>query len=174
MLALALVASASALTSPQSGPGAELAVGLGLGGERVAAHVGGVAAVGWWFGHYDDQYSLGRYWWVGPAVRADWRPGGVRIAPLLEVRRGVDLLVVGVAPLIAAGPVWSDGTLGWTARLGLIAELRRTRSWSADLRLEAGVEVFGSAVGFSGAALVGGSFSRPARYQSSGSRPAEY
>ncbi len=159
---------ALALTAVQNGPGVDLAAGLGLGGRPVGAHVGAQLSLGWWSGTYDDQYAFGRYWWVGPTGRVDWREDALRVAPLLEVRRGIELIVVGLSVGAAGGPlIRVDGVedatdVGWTARALGQVKLRRSRFWGFSLRLEAGVDGFGDQVGFTGAVLLGGSFARPA------------
>jgi hypothetical protein len=156
---------ALALTAVQSGPGVDLAAGLGLGGHPVAAHVGGQLSLGWWSGTYDDQYAFGRYWWVGPTGRVDWQADTLRVAPMLEIRRGIELIVVGLSIGAAGGPLLrvEDGTdVGWTARALGQVKLRRSRFWGFSLRVEAGVDGFGDRVGFTGAMLLGGSFARPA------------
>lgn len=166
MVFLACWSAAHAFTSQQSGPGLDVGVGLGLGGAPASAHVGGVIDAGWWVGRYDDQYSLGRYWWVGPTFRFDWRPDGVRLAPMVEVRRGIDLLVVGVAPLVTLGPVFAGDEISYAGRAGLFAKFRRTRSFGWFLRLEAGADVSESGQArFAGGVLLGGAWSRPVRRQ---------
>jgi hypothetical protein len=153
-------APARALTLPTSGPGVDIGAGLAVASGPLAARLGLAGSAGWWFGHYDDQYALGRYWWVGPTVRVDLLPQVESVATLVELRRGTDLVVAGVAPLVAAGPIWVDGQLGGAARVGVIAEFRRTRYHGVTLRLEAGANI-GADVQFSGSALVGWAFSRP-------------
>jgi hypothetical protein len=158
MVLLGLLASspALALTAVQSGPGIDLAAGLGVGGHPVGAAVGGQLSLGWWTGTYDDQYAFGRYWWVGPTGRVDWRPDTLRIAPLLEIRRGIELIVVGLSFGAAAGPlvrIEEASDVGWTARAIGQAKLRRSRFWGFSLRLEAGVDVIGDQAGFTGAVL---------------------
>lgn len=155
---------ALALTSQQGGPAFDLAVGLGLRGAPVRPALGGQLSVGWWTGVYDDQYAFGRYWWVGPTVRADWRPDGFGLSPMLEIRRGLELIVVGVAPFLAGGLTIDPDqeVLGFTGRGGVQLKFRRTRYWGISLRVEAGVDVVDSAVGFAGGVLLGPSFARPA------------
>jgi hypothetical protein len=160
MFVLTCAGAALALTSPQSGPGVEVTAGLGLADAPVSARLGAAVSAGWWFGHYDDQYSLGRYTWIGPTVRAEVLPGDLRVAPMLELRRGIDLVVAGVAPFVAGGPLLAGDALGGTARAGVVAKFRRTRHLGFVLRLEAGADFLGGAT-FSGGALLGVAFSRP-------------
>lgn len=154
---------ALALTSKQGGPSFDLAAGLGLRGAPVHPAVGGQLSLGWWTGVYDDQYAFGRYWWIGTTVRADWRPDTFGLTPMLEIRRGLELIVVGVAPFVAGGLTVDPGgdTLGATGRAGVELKFRRSRYWGLSLRLEAGADVVDSTVGFAGGALIGVSFARP-------------
>jgi hypothetical protein len=165
LLALTL-SEALALTSRQGGPAVDLGVGLGVGAPfqpRLGGHLG----LGWWVGTYDDQYAFGKYWAFGPSVRFDLVPGTWSAAPMFEIRRGVELIVVGVAPFVAGGPVLAsvegaEPALGWTARTGVNLKLRRTRFWGLTARLELGAEGVGGNVGFAGGLLLGGAFARPA------------
>jgi hypothetical protein len=159
-----LVSPALALTSQQGGPAFDLGVGLGLRGSPVRPTAGGQVSIGWWTGTYDDQYAFGRYWWIGPTVRVDWRPDAFGLTPMLEIRRGVELIVVGIAPFVAGGLTVDPGqaVVGFTGRGGLQLKFRRSRYWGISLRLEGGVDVVESTVGFAGGALLGASFARPA------------
>src|SRR5262245_53965819 len=104
MLLLAL-SDAHALTSRQGGPAVDLAAGLGIRDVPVHPGLGGQLSLGWWLGTYDDQYAFGRYWGLGTTLRADWHPTGTALAPMLEVRRGLELFVAGIAPFVAGGLV---------------------------------------------------------------------
>jgi hypothetical protein len=176
---LALILSeAHALTSQQGGPALDLGVGLGVGAP-FAPRFGGHLGLGWWTGTYDDQYSFGKYWAVGASVRFDTNPllsptPSWSLAPMLEIRRGVELIVVGVAPFVAGGPVLANhpaaggvtdappAVLGWTARTGVNLKLRRSRFWGITARLELGAEGVGEHTGFAGGLLLGAAFARPA------------
>jgi hypothetical protein len=173
-----LVPSALALTSHQSGPSLDLAAGLGLRGAPSSPSggptplrpaVGGDLSLGWWVGTYDDQYAFGKYWWIGASGRVDWRPEALGITPMLEVRRGLELFVAGIAPFVAGGPtlsVVSDGAsvpVGLSARAGAMAKFRRTRFVGISLRVEAGADVVRAKPGFAGGVLFGVSWARPAQ-----------
>jgi hypothetical protein len=168
LLLLSLLSPALALTSQQSGPSLDLAAGLGLRGAPVSAALGGDLSLGWWIGTYDDQYAFGKYWWLGASGRVDWRPDALGITPMVEVRRGLELFVVGVAPFVGAGPVLSvvsgggDVPVGLTGRAGVMVKMRRTRFLGISLRLEAGADVVGGSPSFAGGALFGVSWARPA------------
>jgi hypothetical protein len=162
-LCLWLSSPALALTQVQGGPAFDLAAGLGLRGAPLRPALGGQASFGWWSGVYDDQYAFGRYWWLGATVRADWRPDAFGLTPMIELRRGIELIVVGVAPFVAGGLTLQPdgGVLGFTGRAGVGLKLRRTRYFGLSLRVEAGVDVVDEQVGFAGGVLVGPSFARP-------------
>lgn len=169
MLALALIfaltSPAEALTMQQSGPYVDAGAGLGLGNGPLDAGVGWGAGVGWWAGRYDDAYAVGRYWGAGAMVRQDWIGGTLRTAPMLEVRRGLDLVVLGWHGFLAGGPLVvsrsGDSVVGGTGRVGIGAEFRRTRYLGLTLRLEGGADFGGGNVAAAGAALLGVQFSRP-------------
>ena len=167
-LLLSLVAPAHALTQTQAGPLFTLAAGGSLTGAPVQPSAAGQLSFGAWFGTYDDAYSFGRYWAVVQTTRVDLLSarGDTTVAPMLELRRGLDILVANVAGFVAGGPalVVADGTtLGGTARAGVDAKWRRTRFWGLTVRLEGGVDVLDGAVQPTAAVLVGAGFARPAR-----------
>ena len=164
LLALWVSAPAQALTMPQSGPYLEAHAGLGLGDAPLHAGLGWEAAFGWWAGRYDDAYAIGRYWSVGATLRQDWIRGAIRSEPMLELRHGIDLIVVGWFPFVAGGPVFDETELvGGTARLGFGFEFRRTRYLGLTLRLVGGADFGGGDVGGAGAALLGFQFSKPGK-----------
>lgn len=171
---LVLCDDAHALAEPQVGPLVEVVGGFGAGGAPFHPGFGAAATVHLWAGRYDDQYAIGRYWSVGPTFRADYTlatsttPAALRLAPLFEVRRGLELIVVGLNGFVGGGPLFvapDDGelTLGATARAGLGLEYRRSRFWGVAVRLEGGADFVGDSVGAVAGALVGFQFSRPAR-----------
>jgi hypothetical protein len=164
MLLAALLASpAAALTDRQAGPLLDLAAGVGFGGAPVAVSPQAQLSLGWWFGLYDDQYAFGRYWAIVANGHVDWRRGELVVTPTVEVRRGLELIVVGLYGALGGGlVVGPEGAPGWTARAAGGAKFRRTRFVGLSLRLEAGVDGFGDQLGFGGAAVLGVSYARPA------------
>jgi hypothetical protein len=156
-----------ALTSRQHGPALDLGVGLGVGAAPARPMLGIAASAGWWVGTYDDEYAFGRYWALGPTVRVDLGRGA-RVAPTLELRRGLELFVAGVAPFVAVGPVLTGDGVGATARIGLNGKLRRTRSVGLTVRFEGGADWVAGAPSFTGGLLLGGAWARPI---SGGDRP---
>lgn len=112
MLCVLFTAAALAgggIAAPRSGWWVDAGAGIGLSAPLLAAWPLGDASIGAWFGPYDDDYAIGRYTGVGVGVR----PGVLGTpslpgAALIEVRRGLDLLVVGAHVFAAAGPMF-DG-----------------------------------------------------------------
>lgn len=170
MLALLLLLctpDAQALSSRQAGPSLDLAAGLGLSGAPVRAGLGGQLSAGWWFGTYDDAYALGKYWWIGPTGRIDVQGERIAIAPMLELRRGLEIIVAGVNLFVAGGVVSTIAEpappLGYTGRAGLMGKFRRHRYWGLTLRLEGGIDLVDGQVSPTIGTLIGIAFARPSR-----------
>ena len=92
------------IASPRSGLWADAGAGVSASGDPIAVSPGADVSIGAWFGPYDDDYAIGRYTGIGMAVRPEIRGGA--FAPgsaVIEVRRGIDLLVVGAHVFAAAG-----------------------------------------------------------------------
>ena len=160
-LALAPVAEAS-LSEAKTGPWLEAHGGLGLGGAPgLRAGLGWHAGGGWWFGPYDDVHAVGRYVGLGVVGRQDF-VGAPRTAGMLELRRGMDLIIAGVQGSVAGGVVTESGALGWTGRAAFTGRFRRHRFWSLSLRLEAGADGIANTITPTGGVLLGVAFSRPA------------
>ena len=168
LLSLMLPTSAFALTGARHGIGADVSAGVSLASVGARPHFGAMLGAGWWSGRWDDAYAIGRYWQVGVTGRFDTQfNGGVRIAPMLEARRGIEVLVAGVIPFVAGGIVTSTGGdpdddgFGFTGRGGVIGKFRWHRRHGGTLRLEAGVDVLGGQPQFTGSLLLGFQFSQP-------------
>lgn len=166
LLAL-MLSSAQAITTDRSGVAFDLAAGGDLTLPPVVGGLSGMFAANWWWGRYDHSYAIGRYWSLGVNNRFDLQlaTDDLRVAPMLELRRGNDLIVVGTYMALAAGPLvvsTNDGSLmGGTGRLALCGEFRRHRFWGSTLRIEAGADYLNGSVGAAGALLLGVQFSRP-------------
>jgi hypothetical protein len=165
LILLSLATNAHALTTNRSGYGIELAGGATLALPPVSG--GGSASVGahWWFGPYDDSYAIGRYWAIGTTDRVDFGPAGLSLAPMLELRRGTDLIVLGMWSGLAGGPLIAlgdDTVIGATGRFIAGAEFRRSRFWGFTGRIELGADMLGDTVVGVGSLQLGLQFSRPA------------
>lgn len=148
-MALLLVPNvASAQTSRQKGLWVDVHPGLGLGGSPFGPTFGVRGGLGTWWGNYDADYLLGRSWGVGVAFRADLRtdPDRIRMAPSLELRRTIDLLVLGFRWRVMAGPEWEGDQLGVGARLGGSVKVRPTATWGPTLDAEVGAAWVGERV----------------------------
>jgi len=138
VMSLAVAAPARAQTSAQQGGWIDVQPGLGLGGSPFGPSFGTRASLGWWRGNYDHGYLLGRAWGVGVATRVDLFGPELRVAPSLEIRRMIDLLVLGFRWRVLAGPEWEDDQLGVGLRVGGTIKVRPTPTVGPTLDLEAG------------------------------------
>ena len=153
--------------TPQSGPWVE----IGVGGSGLAyptfPHAAGSVSTGWWFGKYDDAYSLGRFFGAGVTLQGGLGKGFTVAQPMLELRRGMDLLVVAMHGFVAAGPIWAfipdfpDSSPGVAAQIGAVAKYRRHRYWHIGARLAAGVVVNDGKVGSDLSFQIIGAWMRP-------------
>lgn len=158
---------ALALQQVQSGPTLELGVGPALGGAPARFQVAGQVSAGWWVGPYDDEYALGRFWAVVATGRFDFEPasGGLRVTPLLELRRGMDLFVVAPHFFVAGGPVLDvtgGAPVGIAGRVGGGVKLRRTKRTGIIARLGGGVDYTAGTVAASVTLTFGVGWSSPA------------
>lgn len=139
-------------------------LGVGVGGRDLPfafAVTSGLGLGGWW-GRYDREGALGRHVAVLVNVRSDFaaeRAYGVQhhLMPTLEVRRGVDLLVIGYrvggqvgpwlglpltrAEVVTGGEPPRDGPIGLTARAMGMLVWRARPPLGVYLRVDAGVDV---------------------------------
>jgi len=174
MLVLAALLAGSdalAIQRPQSGPVLELGVGPGLGGAPAGFALAGQFSAGWWAGPYDEDYALGRFWSVLATGRVDWMSGSgaLRVAPLVELRHGMDLFVVAPYYFAAAGPVLdlAGGATGGTLRVGGGIKLRRSRTVGLTARLGGGADYVDGALSASVGFTLGIGFSAPVRTRNS-------
>ena len=176
--------STASLTAQRGGVYTAVSVGSGNGGVPFAGGLGWHGGVGLWVGRYDEDMALGRHWGFAASVRQDWIPGAqqLRTAPMLEVRRGFDLLAVGFSAFVAGGPLLHTGSgplfAGGTARLGGNVKWRFHANWGLNLRVEGGVDLYGgpalstlySPAASSGSPLV---WSSPTRFGEKRPRPTK-
>lgn len=167
LLTVWTLASAFAITEPQTGGRVELGAGLGLSGGPVQPAFGGHLHLALFRGQFDKAFSIGQYWEAGVTGRVDTRfDGTARIAPMVELRRGTDVVVASASPFLAGGPLvvtGPDAAVGWTARGGLATTYRAHRFRGLVLRLEAGADVVQGRATFAGGVILGLSLGRPFR-----------
>jgi hypothetical protein len=158
---LALLAPSAAhaqLGGRRGGFWGDLGGGLAVADRPWTPGAGWTVAMGGWFGKYDDSFAIGRRVDVGvrvtqqlvrpdTGVDRDWI---LRSAPMLEARRGIDLLVVALRFGGAVGPLVNrdlhgpaDLELGATIRANGAVGWRFVPRASLMLRLEAGIDVIG-------------------------------
>jgi hypothetical protein len=145
------------LSAQQSGLALHIGGGLGLGDGPITPGIGWTAGLGGWVGKYDDAFSLGRHIGFGVVVRQDIQlhaaRSGLRTTTLLQVHRGIDLLVIGLQLGGAAGPLFETPTgqptqfAGVAARITGLAKYRFKPRWGLFLRFEAGADVYTPTVG---------------------------
>jgi hypothetical protein len=176
MFALAAIwmgSSAFALQEVQSGPTIELGIGPALGGRPARAALAGQVSVGWWRGPYDDEYALGRFWAGVVTTRIDWAfpdQPDLRITPMFELRRGMDLFVVAPHFFAAAGPVFGFedvNRVGVAVRVGGGLKLRRSKHLGFIGRLAGGVDIVAGNISPSLTVTLGGGWSSPVGTRSS-------
>jgi hypothetical protein len=154
MWLLALAGAAAAFTADRLGGYVDFGLGAAVAGPAPALAMG----IGFWRGKYDEELSFGRFWSVGLGVAQSVPADSIRTAWMVEVRRGMDLIVGGVHGFAAVGPVLVQGDareVGVAGRLGGAVELRRTSTLGIGLRLEAGVDALDGEVAPAGALTVG-------------------
>ena len=164
LLLLGLFTPAHALQHKQSGPILELGAGIGLAGLPVRTALAGQLSVGWWLGPYDDEYALGRFTALVITNQLDYLPatGELRVSPLVEFRRAMDLFVIAPHFFVAVGPVFTTGLPpGIAARVGGGLKLRRTPKLGFIARLAGGVDYQAGALTPSLTFTVGGGYSSP-------------
>lgn len=159
------------LSDPSAGMTVDFGAGLGVGGQPFRSGLGWTVGVGGWFGKYDESFAIGRHIAFTARIRQDATFGSrgamLRSAPMLEVTRGVDLLVVGLRAGAAGGailetPLGGGPTeVGGTVRgFGAVVYRFRPRV-GLTLRVDAGVDIIGGRVQPSVGTLLGLTFLAP-------------
>ncbi len=155
LLALLMTAPMTAhaeLSRPTSGITATFGGGLGAGDRPFRPGIGWTASLGGFAGNYDDVFAIGRHWGFAARVRQDLQPQAaapeLRTAAMLDLSRGLDLIVIGVSFHVLGGPLFRtplDGSPtvfdGGTVRVAGEFHYRFEATWSAFARLEAGLDI---------------------------------
>lgn len=130
---------ALALTDPRQGLWVELGAGGLLDtGSPVAFAPSWGLSMGVWFGQYDEDFAIGRYGGIGITLRQAWLRGELVTLPSLELRKGVDVIVVGYHGFLHVGPQITDNGVGLEGLLGVGAKYRFKPHWGVGVRLGAG------------------------------------
>jgi hypothetical protein len=127
-------------------------LGVSGAGPKLPPHAAWGLGFGYMWGpSIGEQTDIARLWGLGLRVRQDIRPLGegaleTRTAPMLELRRELDLLIFSAGGAVLAGPLFSSnaptpvGLVGGTVRVAGYAGVGRIHSHMVGLRLEAGVD----------------------------------
>lgn len=164
-------AAASALPTTRSGPYVDALVGA-MGTVPLSGGLSWEAGAGWWFGPYDEDYAIGRFTSVGVGLRQDLRGGALFTALPVEVRRGLDVIVLGGHGFLAAGPTFAGDDVGALVEGG--AGVKGRFRFSGPfvgyvLRARLGAEIGGGDVIGRGALTLGVEWAAPARRAPEGS-----
>ncbi len=116
---------------------------------------------GLWFGKHDPAYAIGKFSGVGVSVRQSWMRSSLVTEPMIELRRGMDIVVVSPVIYVAGGPQIRDGGVGATMLIGGSAKYRRTARFGITGHLELGASVFDGTWGFRGNLGFGVEWSSP-------------
>ena len=180
LLAIALAPStAHALTSSRVGAYVDALGGAAFVTPQPALGGGWEADAGLWFGKYDDEYSLGRFFGVGVGGRQQFTANGSHNTLEVELIRGEDVIVLGGHALVAAGVIWgtrpwvscgpacdniAESWVGETVDVGVLfkARVRFTGKYLGIAgRVDAGPDLVGSTLGAHAAVMFGFEFAAP-------------
>ena len=156
LLAMFAASPALAFTEPDSGGWVGAAGGLTVDANAdLAAGLGWQATAGLWFGKHDAVYAFGKYTGVGVTLRQAYLQGDLVTEPMIEFRRGADIVVVTTQLFISGGPAFRNGEVGATFLTGAGAKYRITPHFGITGRLELGTSVLAGTWGFRGNVVVG-------------------
>jgi len=162
LLAILLASPALAFTEPDSGGWIGAAGGLTVDANAdLAAGAGWQATAGLWFGKHDAVYAFGKYTGVGVTVRQAYIGGDLLTEPMLEVRRGADIVVVTTQIFASAGPAFRGGDVGVTLLAGGGLKYRMTPQFGITVRAELGAHAIAGTWGFRGNLLAGVELAAP-------------
>lgn len=149
--------SAQAFTTPQFGPYVDVGGTTAIPIYSADWLGGGTLSAGLWFGNYDSVYAMGKYTSLGLTTNIALHQ---EIESLLEIRRGVDMLVVSVFGLGGGGFRYMPSHIAPTAHLGVGIKRRHTPYIGWSVRLE-GVTTFTQTPSTQLQISLTGSFARP-------------
>lgn len=160
---LALPATtAHAFTEPDSGGWFGVGGGLALGDANpLSAGAGWQATAGLWFGKHDAVYAFGKYTGIGVTVRQSLLGDALQTEPMLEIRRGADIVVVTTQLFASAGPLLREGDIGVSMLVGGGVKYRLTPYFGITGRLEAGATYIDTTWGFRSNVVLGLEYAGP-------------
>lgn len=162
LLVLLAAPTASAFTEPDSGGWVGASSGLAIDSHApFGAGLGWQATAGLWFGKHDAVYAFGKYTGVGVTLRQAYLRGDLITEPMLELRRGADIVVVTTQLFLSGGPQIRAGQVGATFLGGAGIKYRITPQFGLVLRAEVGTSVQQGSWGFRSNAVFGVEFAAP-------------
>jgi hypothetical protein len=157
LLSIFLTQNAHALTTPQYGPYFDAGGTVAAPLHNAAWSSGATLSAGFWLGNYDSVYAIGKYTSLGITTNLSYNR---QVESLLEIRKGLDMLVVNVFAVGGGGFKYIAPDFVPTAHLGLGFKRRRTPHFGWSLRLE-GVTTFIESPSTHLQISLAGSFARP-------------
>lgn len=109
---------AHAQTANQRGVWLEASPSVVVGDWPITGAFGARTSVGFWKGNYDRDLALGRSWGLGLSTLWINAQDGHVVAPAVELKRSVDLIVVGYRWRVNAGPEVQNGEWGGHLSVG--------------------------------------------------------
>lgn len=163
MLGLCLGGSvpAWAQTTRQAGLWVDLTAGLAVDSRPPVAGPAVKLGTGAWWGNYDRDYLLGRSWGAGASFRVTGQNGAPTWTGLVEVRRHIDLFVLGLRGRAFAGPERYSSTWLAVAGLGGGLKLRPKRTVGPLVEIDFGAGWSPGLVDLRGTLSLGVEFASP-------------
>ena len=152
---------ASAITTVQSGPYVDAGAVGALGFGPASAAGGWTASSGVWLGQYDDVYALGKYTSLGVAASGIYGSNGLRHQGLIEIRRGMDLLLGGPFLSLSGGGSYAKDGMSPAVQVGLGAKKRRTPHTGWLIKLDFTANQLNHTPQYSLGLTIAGAYSRP-------------
>ncbi|MFT6142921.1 MAG: hypothetical protein ACJAZO_000083 [Myxococcota bacterium] len=161
-LALFVAVDAAAITEPDSGGWIGAATGLAIDTKAdLGVGLGWQATAGLWFGKHDGVYAFGKYTGIGVTVRQAYLSGNLVTEPMLELRRGADIVVVTTQLFVSGGPQIAYGEVGAVLLAGGGIKYRMSPQFGIVVRAELGVSVLAGSWAFRNNIVAGVEFAAP-------------
>jgi hypothetical protein len=161
-LTLFVAVDASAMTEPDSGGWIGASTGLAIDTKTdLGVGLGWQATAGLWFGKHDAVYAFGKYTGIGVTVRQAYLGGNLVTEPMLELRRGADIVVVTTQLFISGGPQIAMDEIGAVVVAGGGIKYRMTPQFGIVVRAELGASVLAGSWAFRNNIVAGVEFAAP-------------